>query len=280
MRATANAKVNLGLRVHGRREDGLHLLQGLFQSIDWSDQLELERADEDMLESAGGAVPDGMENLAWRAVNAVRQSAEAAMPMALRLRKEIPVASGLGGGSADAAAALALAGRMFGVSTETLGELAPDLGADVPFCLVGGLAVVTGAGESVSPMPARGGYSLAIVVPPVELATAAVYQAWDRLGGPGGPPVSGRDLPPTLRDLEPLTNDLYPAAVELHPALDDWRDELATRWDRPVLLSGSGPALYAFFIDGDGAHEAVADVPIGARAVAAADPVCRGWAFT
>jgi len=278
MIVSAYAKLNLSLGVHTRAGEALHGIVGMFQSIDWFDSVDISTADEDQLAGPdGSSVIDGTMNLAWRAVNAVRSHAGTSTAVRLLLDKRLPVAAGLGGGSADAAAALGGAGRIFDVGHEGLQDIAPTLGSDVPFCFVGGRAVVKGTGEEVSSLRPAAGYSVAIVVPPVELATAAVYAAWDRLDGPSGPEVNGRALPPSLRDDGPFVNDLYAAAVAVAPSIDDWRSELANRWRRPVMLTGSGPALFAYFVDGDEASSAIQDVPIGARAAEVAAPVDHGW---
>lgn len=278
MRADAFAKINLGLRVGSRREDGYHPVHGLFQSIGWSDRIWLEFCDEDVAETdSGDEILAGLGNFAWRAAVAVRDAAGSDRAMGLRLRKEIPVAAGLGGGSADAAAALGLAGLLFGVPSNDLENLAAGIGSDVPFCLRGGLALVEGRGEIVHPRRPAGGYTVGIVVPPIELATPAVFDRWDELGEPRGREIAASTLPPSRRGEESPANDLYPAAVSLSPALDDWRAEIEERWSRPVHMSGSGPALYGFFVDRDEAVEAVAIAPVGARAAHAAEPVWQGW---
>jgi 4-diphosphocytidyl-2-C-methyl-D-erythritol kinase len=280
LQATANGKINLALRVGALDHDGLHQIRGLFQSISWSDRLTLDTAEADSLASpSGGSVIDGLDNLAWRAAAAVRELAMVAPPLAMTLAKHLPVAAGLGGGSADAAAALALAGRLLGVDQADLGELAPNLGSDVPFCFVGGRAIVSGRGEEVRSVPSPDDYAVALVVPPVELSTGAVYRAWDELGGPSGASVPERDLPPSLRTFAPLANDLAPAAISVAAEIADWRDELSTQWQRTVVLTGSGPTLFAFFVDRDEAEAALDAVPTGARATHAAMPVPAGWAL-
>jgi len=280
MQALAHAKINLSLRVGSLRDDGFHPLHSLFQSISWSDRLELDRADADEIAGWDGEqVPDGRDNLAWRAVVAMRDAVGARAAVRLRLKKVIPVAAGLGGGSADAAAALQLARRAMGGATDLVAALAPELGSDVPFCIRGGTAVVSGRGEIVAPLEPHGGYGVALVVPPVELETPRVFAAWDRLGEPRGPEVAPRHLPPVLRSHGPLVNDLYPAAASLAARLDDWRDELAAAWGRPAIMSGSGPTLFALFLDAAEAEAALDVVPPGARAAHAAEPLSEGWRF-
>lgn len=275
MKAEARAKVNLALRVHPRRPDGMHPLRSLMLSVDWTDRVLLGAAEEDEFVMRGPA-PPREHNLAWQALEAVREATGDRRPVRMELEKHIPGAAGLAGGSADAAAALTLAAAFYGAPPGLAADLAPRLGSDVPFCLVGGMAVVSGTGEAVDRLPLPTDFALGVVVPPVELATARVYAEWDLLGGPAGPPVGGRHLPPSLRDLGSLANDLWPAAASLAGGLEEWRAELAARWDRPVLLSGSGPALYAYFVDAGEAAAAVDEAPVGARAARAAAPWPRG----
>jgi 4-diphosphocytidyl-2-C-methyl-D-erythritol kinase len=276
-RAIANAKVNLALHVQPRRDDGYHPIRGVFQSIDWPDIVGLGPAERDDVVVEGVQVPGDVTNLAWRAAEAVRRSAGSTEPVQVTLRKELPDGAGLGGGSADAAAALILASRRFGVSFDELRRLAPRLGADVPFSLVGGTATVAGVGELIAPLPDASGFALAVVIPDLSLETSLVYTAWDDLGGPEGPVFPADSLPPALRDLAPLRNDLYPAAVALAPELDDWRAELEAAWGVAAAMTGSGSGLFAFFPTADEAEDAVAAAPLAARAARAASPVGYGW---
>jgi 4-diphosphocytidyl-2-C-methyl-D-erythritol kinase len=280
MRALAYAKVNLSLRVGRRRSDGYHPLHSIFQSVSFTDRLELDHSVHDGIVGVDGApVPDDERNLAWQAVLAVRRAVGATAPVQVRLEKQIPAAAGLGGGSADAAAALHLARLFYGAPAELVHELAPTLGSDVPFCVTGGTALVQGRGDVVDPLEPIGGYALAVVVPPVELSTPEVFRVWDDLGGPEGPRLAESALPPQLRDHSPVRNDLYPAAVAVAPELEGWRADLAERWGRVVTMSGSGAALMAFFVDLDEATSAADAVPPGVRAAVATEPVPMGWAL-
>ena len=276
-RAIANAKVNLALRVEAPRSDGLHPIRGVFQSIDWTDEVSVVPAETDAVVVNRGSAPEDESNLAWRAVDAVRSLAGSTSAVRVTLSKSVPQGAGLGGGSADAAAALILASRRFGIGFDDVRSLAYQLGADVPFALVGGTAIVGGIGELVSPEPDADGFGLAIVVPDLVLATPAVYAAWDELEGPSGPAYPEPSLPPSLRDLAPLVNDLYPAAVAVAPELDDWRAELEGSWGIPVAMTGSGSGLFAYFPTVDEAEDAVGVVPIPTRAVKAVAPVDHGW---
>ncbi|NND03107.1 MAG: hypothetical protein HKN91_09995 [Acidimicrobiia bacterium] len=274
--AVACAKVNFSLRVGAVEANGLHRVSGLFQSIDWIDRLTAEWSEEDEIVSMhGGPVIAEKENLAWRAAELMRREAGSDRRLRIALHKNIPAAAGLGGGSADAAAALAAVGYMFGVAPTT--ELAAQLGSDVPFCLQGGTAEVGATGETVSARDLPTGFALGLVVPPVEISTADVFAEWDALGAPEGRPIGGTDLPPALRSGGPLINDLHPAAAAVAPILEEWRIELEARWGRPVLVTGSGPTLFAFFLDRGEATAAIDAIPPGARAATAAEPVPFGW---
>ena len=275
--AVANAKVNLALEVEPPNDNGYHPIRGLFQSVDWSDEVELDDAERDGVVVDTDLAPEDESNLAWRAAVAVREAAGSTDAIELSLRKSVPNGAGLGGGSADAAAALMLASRRFGVPLDDLRTLAYALGADVPFALVGGTAVVGGIGELVSPLPDATGFAFAIVVPELILEAGSVYRAWDESDGPTGPVFPEASLPPELRDLAPLANDLYPAAVSIAPQLDDLRAELEGAWGMPVAMTGSGSALFTYLPTIDEAEDAVAQNPVPARAARAAIPVDHGW---
>lgn len=275
--AIANAKINLALRVQPRRDDGYHPVRGVFQSIDWSDEVAVAPAEFDAMVVSHGSAPEDESNLAWRAVDAVRTLSGSSGAVRVALSKSVPHSAGLGGGSADAAAALILASRYFGVGFDDVRSLAYELGADVPFALVGGTAIVGGIGELLSPQPDAGDFALAIVVPELVLSSPAVYAAWDQLDGPSGPEHPEALLPPSLRGYAPLVNDLYPAAVSVAPELDDWRAELEGAWGVSVAMTGSGSALFAYFPTVGEAEDALAAVPIPAREAKAASPVDHGW---
>lgn len=272
----APAKVNLDLRVAAADASGLHPLRSIVQTIELCDRLRIEEGDEDVLRIGDAGVPDDEDNLIWKAVKALGW--EGRPPLDITLEKRVPVAAGLGGGSADAAATLlAVGGEMGRLPPRSLQTAAAAVGADVPFLLVGGTARIEGYGERITALDPLGGLGVAVVVPPFELATAAVYRQWDEMGGPTGPEFGGRLLPPPLRRLGELRNDLTPAAIALRPDLGDWMRDLGGRWSTPVMMSGSGPACFAFFVDPDEAGEA-AEGAGESRAAAAAGLRARGAA--
>lgn len=214
--ALAPAKLTLTLRIVGTRPDGYHLIDAEMVTIDLADELEISEGD--ALEVRGlDGVPDGDANLVRRALRAAGRHAH------VRLVKRIPTGGGLGGGSADAAAIL----RWAGVSDVAV---AAELGADVPFCLVGGRARVTGIGEVIEPLPFES-RQFTLLTPPFGVSTAAVYSRWDELGGPRG------DGP----------NDLEPAALTVEPRLAEWRDRLGNATGRTPVLAGSGST---WFVEG------------------------------
>jgi 4-diphosphocytidyl-2-C-methyl-D-erythritol kinase len=205
------------LRVVGVRPDGYHLLDAEMVTVDLADRLEFRPGDELEItgQAAGGevALPAGADNLVCRALTRVDRKA------AVRLVKRIPAGAGLGGGSADAAAVL----RWAGVADL---QLAAGLGADVPFCLIGGRARVTGVGEQVRPLALEemAGRAYTLLTPPFGISTAMVYQAWDRLGGPTGPGPNDLEMPALLVD----------------PRLAAWRDRLGDATGQTPVLAGSG----------------------------------------
>lgn len=275
MNGRAYAKVNLSLRVGALGDDGLHSIFSLAQSIDWADQMTLVRTEGgDTFVIRGADLEADEDNLAWRAVSQMRAGSQPAV--CLELDKSIAVAAGLGGGSADAALGLALGADLFRRSPNDAVAAAADLGADVAFCLAGGTALLEGTGDRVNPLPAADDFAVAIIVPPFELATPAVYGRWDELDGPVGSQIAARHLPASLREHAPLINDLQPAAVDLVPELADWISETASAWGQPVAMSGSGPSLFSLFGTVDEAADAVTAVG-GVRASAAARPVPVGW---
>jgi 4-diphosphocytidyl-2-C-methyl-D-erythritol kinase len=221
----ARAKLTLSLRVTGVRSDGYHLIDSEMVTLDLADRLHFSEGEGLTITGlgAGGAVPAGPENLVRRALDAVGRTA------AVRLEKRIPTGGGLGGGSADAAAVL----RWAGVTDL---PTAARLGADVPFCLVGGRARVRGVGEIVEPLPFDevAGRPYTLLVPPLHVSTVEVYRAWDRLGGPVGE----------------HGNDLEPAALAVAPELAEWRERLGRATGHTPRLAGSGATWFV-----PGSHE-------------------------
>jgi 4-diphosphocytidyl-2-C-methyl-D-erythritol kinase len=278
----APAKVNLSLEVRSPDSSGMHPLRSLVQTIEWCDRLTMEEAEDDHLDIRGADLPEGGDNLVWKAVAALRQKAERDRPgikvmkLHITLEKSIAVAAGLGGGSADAAAALLALAALTRLDPQILDELAPTVGADVPVLLTGGSVWMEGHGDRLTLASLVPAFSVGVAVPDLFLTSAEVYRRWDQLEYPTGPALEGRALPPALRELAPLRNDLFPAAVAIRPELADWASELARAWERPVAMTGSGPALFAYFADLDEAEQAVRSISPRARSCRAAMPRATG----
>jgi 4-diphosphocytidyl-2-C-methyl-D-erythritol kinase len=263
-RALAPAKVNLGLFLGPARSgDGRHELVTVMQSISLADELTLEPAPDSGVGDellCPGVPGDPRENLAWRAMSMFRASTGwRAPPLRLSIVKRIPVAAGLGGGSADAAAALRLASHASGLGdTNLLRSLAGQLGADVPAQVSPGRWLATGAGEQLHELvPPSSRFGLLVLALPTGLSTAAVYAEADRLGlarAPGELRRRLRELRAALEHGEPLPadgallqNDLQPAAVSLCPAIADELDRAREAGAEPALVSGSGPTVVGLF---------------------------------
>jgi 4-diphosphocytidyl-2-C-methyl-D-erythritol kinase len=257
----AYAKLNLVLHVGRPRADGLHPLCSVFGSVDLADTVEAEVADsggEDSVECPGviGA------NLAAAALIALRRRVPSLPPLRIKIDKRIPVAAGLGGGSADAAAVLRAANRISErpVSTGALRELAAGLGSDVPSQIEPRHALVQGIGEIVEPVELA---PLGVVLAPQHegLSTAEVYAQLDRMRG-WREPLDPQPLREFVRGPEPgaLDNDLQPAALALRPELAQVLDVLRETGALGTLVSGSGPTCFGVFADREQADRAARHV--------------------
>jgi 4-diphosphocytidyl-2-C-methyl-D-erythritol kinase len=266
----APAKLNLALHVVGRRPDRYHELESLVVFADLGDELEAEPAANDRLTITGpfaAGLGTGETNLVNRAVAAFRRQWPEAVPsgLSLRLRKNLPVAAGLGGGSADAAAALRL---MTGLATQpipmpALLEVAASLGADVPTCLVCRPAIVTGIGEHVSPLRDFPALHVVLVNPLVPVLTADVFRRLENHQNPVLPLLPDPLTRPAQLGLwlEGTRNDLEPAAISLVPAIG----ELVARLRHLsgcmlARMSGSGATVFGLFGSSALAHQAAHDL--------------------
>ena len=254
----APAKLNLCLFLGPRRGDGLHELCSLFEPLALADGIEVADAERDEVVCAG---VEG-ENLAAAALEGLRRLGWQRGPLRIEIDKRIPVAAGLGGGSADAAAVLRLAaGEVAGLE-----ELAAELGADVPSQLDPALALVRGAGERIAPLPRPRPHAVVLLPGGGGLSTADVFAEADRLGlgrgaeelerlserlldaaGAGASPLDYGDL---------LENDLEPAARSLRPDVGTALDALREAGAPLAMLTGSGPTAFGLFPDLATAHAA------------------------
>jgi len=272
LRINAYAKINLSLEVIGRRDDGYHEIATILQTVDLADTVTLQMGGGLTVECDDASL-SGEGNIVWRAAVVLANHAGIAPNVHIGIEKRIPVAAGLGGGSADAAAALRGLNRLWGLnlSQEDLASVAASLGSDVPFLVNGGAALATGRGEQVRALSAPDGLAVLLVTPAqtIEGKTPTLYGAlrsWDfsdgaethRLTGS----VSGGNL--TSGDCR---NAFARAALEIFPGLADVWERTGAITRHPPQLSGAGPAIFCMPSD-EGEHNWVADAlrDTGARA--------------
>ncbi len=265
----AQAKVNLWLNVVGRRANGYHLLHSLIGFADLADTIEAAPAEELSLTLQGPGAPAlsaEPDNLVLRAASLLASEAGVPAHAALRLDKRIPMAAGLGGGSADAAATLRLLCRLWhlDLAPSDLLELAARLGADVPMCLVGRSAVATGIGEQLEAAPSPPACGLLLVNPGVALATPAVFAARQGSFSKAAPLESPwSDLSGFVHALALRGNDLTAAAVALQPVVGEVLSVLRqSPGVRYAAMSGSGATCFALYDTLFDARRAAAPLPI------------------
>jgi 4-diphosphocytidyl-2-C-methyl-D-erythritol kinase len=257
----APAKLNLCLFVGPPRDDGLHEIRPLFEPLSLADELEVSESsrDEVVCREVGG------ENLAAAALRSLRERGWEGPPLRIEISKRIPLAGGLGGGSADAGAVLRFAGDVDGVE-----EVAQGLGADVLSQLHPAFALIGGAGERIEPLPPPGEHAIVLLPQRQGLRTADVYAEADRLGlgrnvgelealagrlreaaGGGASPLAYAAL---------LINDLEPAALSLRPEIEAGLESLRGAGAVQALISGSGPTAFGLFADLGAADAAAAEL--------------------
>ncbi len=269
----APAKLNLCLYVGPRRDDGLHEIRSLFEPLELADELQLSEADADEVICEGIEGPD----LTAKALAALRESGWSGPPLRIEVTKRVPVAAGLGGGSADAAAVLRLARG----EVEGLRAIAAEIGADVPSQLQPRACLVAGAGEVIEPAPPPAEHGVVLIPQPEGLATAKVYAEADRLGTPRGESEL-EAIRRRLRDAvdeggspleyrEHLVNDLQPAAISLRPQIEEALSALEDAGAGHAMVTGSGPTAFGLYPTVDAAlaaAEALRDQYPGAIATA------------
>ncbi len=257
VRVRVAGKVNLALRSGPRREDGYHPLATVFQAVSVFDEVEASWAESGrfsvrVLGEQAHLVPTDDTNLAVRAARLLAAVVgDPKLGAELVIRKAIPVTGGMAGGSADAAGALLACAVLWDldISPDELGELGTQLGADVPFCLVGGTALGTGRGDQLAPVLSRGTYHWVLGFSDAELSTPAVFAKFDQLGLCTAPLEVPAELLNALVSGDPaalgrtLTNDLQPAALALRPQLRHVLDAGVEYGAIGAMVSGSGPTV-------------------------------------
>ncbi|MBF0424230.1 MAG: 4-(cytidine 5'-diphospho)-2-C-methyl-D-erythritol kinase [Magnetococcales bacterium] len=248
---SAPAKVNLGLRVVGRRVDGYHLLRSVMTFFPWSDRLTFTLTDDALirLESRPPVTTRPGENLVYRAAEKLQYLAGGRRGVIIRLEKSIPAAAGLGGGSSDAATTLLALNRLWGLelSAEALSTMGLAMGADIPVFLGGHAALAEGVGERLTPLPHLPVAPLLVIHPGVALSTRLVFE---RFAGQLTNDESPISIPDARRGegLVPLPgNDLEPVALALAPVIGEVMEALRRAGAEAVRMSGSGAAAFGVF---------------------------------
>jgi 4-diphosphocytidyl-2-C-methyl-D-erythritol kinase len=272
-RIRTNAKVNLFLRVLGKRVDGYHEVETILQVIRLADEIEVTPTDSGRLEiemgwldGGAGELPPEADNLMMRAAQRLVQEGATQSGARILVKKRIPIGAGLGGGSGNAAGALVVLSEMWGLDLERerLSELAADVGSDVPYCIEGGTALATARGEKLTPLPSPERLWIVLGITDEPMLTRAVYDAWDDL--PPAEEVSSAVMTMALGagDADEvaslLHNDLEPAVFELRPELEKKKEALAEAGALGACVSGSGPTVYGVAADEEHAREVAANV--------------------
>ncbi len=254
-----NAKINLSLDVTGRRDDGYHLVEMIMQSLDLCDELTME-----ILPGKQGVISletdlEGLEtdgrNLACRAIRALSDRFDVKDGVRMHLSKRIPMAAGLAGGSADCAGALKLANEMLscGLSEEQLRQIGVALGADVPYCIMGGTALAQGIGEVLSPLPAMPECGILLAKPDISISTGPVYQAIDSMASYPHPDTKGMIDALQSGDIEKICgcmkNVLEMVTGEKYPVIGSLEQQMIGQGALGAMMSGSGPTVFGIFED-------------------------------
>lgn len=250
------AKINWSLDILGRREDGYHLMDMVMQLIELHDDISIEQSDTLSLKVDGRVrVPDTDDNLVLRAAQALRDYAGIQKGAAISLHKRIPVCAGLGGGSADAACVLHGLNKLWELHypLETLCEIGVKLGADIPFCLTGGLMRAEGIGEVLSPRPCKRSFPLVVIQPCRGLSTRDVFTSLHEM------PETDWEHPDTASVIQALSegnlrllsaslgNTLQPVSEKMRPEIHKCINMLKEHGARAAQMTGSGSAIYGVF---------------------------------
>jgi len=260
------AKINLALAVTGRRPDGYHNIETVFQTIDLSDELELRNSAEISLSCEG--LPDVSEkdNIVWKAAFALAERTGERRGAAITLRKKIPSGAGLGGGSGNAAATLLGLRRLWNadIPDSDINAIAATLGSDVPFFLMGGAALGKGRGDILSGLPDFQPQHIVVIFPGISVSTASAYRALN-LG------LTSRDSGHKIQSFLCLAkngslwqagmfNDFETAILPSHPEIAEAKSFLEKRGSISTLLSGSGSSVFGFFLSEESARAAAVSV--------------------
>ncbi|MCR5501177.1 MAG: 4-(cytidine 5'-diphospho)-2-C-methyl-D-erythritol kinase [Acetatifactor sp.] len=259
----AYAKINLSLDVVGRLANGYHEVRMIMQTVGIHDTLTFEKTEGGIvLSSDAGELPLGEDNLIYKAAKLVRETYGISGGVKVHLEKRIPVAAGMAGGSTDAAATLKAMNLLYdlGLSEEDLCWLGVKLGADVPYCIMGGTALSEGIGEVLTKLAPMPECVLLVAKPDINVSTKEVYQALDSQSVPWHPDVDGMRQAIEEGRLEGiysrLGNVLETVTVAKHPIVSEIKQEMLGNGALGSLMSGSGPSVFGIFDDEEKARAA------------------------
>lgn len=259
----AYAKINLSLDVVGRLANGYHEVRMIMQTVGIHDTLTFEKTEgEIVLSSDAGELPLGEDNLIYKAARLVKETHGISGGVKVHLEKRIPVAAGMAGGSTDAAATLKAMNLLYdlGLSEEDLCWLGVKLGADVPYCIMGGTALSEGIGEVLTKLAPMPECVLLVAKPDINVSTKEVYQALDSQSVPWHPDVDGMRQAIEEGRLEGiysrLGNVLETVTVAKHPIVSEIKQEMLGNGALGSLMSGSGPSVFGIFDDEEKARAA------------------------
>ncbi|MCL5058908.1 MAG: 4-(cytidine 5'-diphospho)-2-C-methyl-D-erythritol kinase [Actinobacteria bacterium] len=252
MNVKARAKINLSLDVLGARPDGYHEILTVMQPLELHDKMKVEALATGAIEviCSHPDVPSGPGNLVYRAADLLRSECGCSMGASIYIKKNIPVAAGLAGGSADAAAALKALNKLWGLGLEErqLLQAGERIGADVPFCLAGKTALAGGKGEILTPLPSFPGLGVILVKPSFGVSTARVYSLYDSSPAGPGPNTGAMVSALEKRDFEAvaalLNNVLERVTAALHPEINEIKKALIEAGAAGAIMSGSGPTVF------------------------------------
>lgn len=263
----AYAKINLALDVLGTLPNGYHEVRMIMQTVDIWDELTFEKAESGIVVTTNsGELPTDENNLIYKAAKLMQEEFEISGGIRIHLQKNIPIAAGMAGGSTDAAAALKGINEMYGLgaSLERLMEIGLRIGADVPYCVMGGTALAEGIGERLSRLPDPPSCTLVVVKPDLNVSTKEVYTRLDALQDYEHPDIDGMIDAIGQKNLagvtERLGNVLQPVTMQLCPSVGIICDEMKRLGALGSLMSGSGPTVFGIFDDADMAHAVAAAI--------------------
>lgn len=255
MRLRAMAKINLGLDVIRKREDGYHEVRMIMQTIRMYDVLDIRKKQNPGISLSTNLpyVPSDERNLVYKAAKLLMDEFDIKEGLSMRLSKSIPVAAGMAGGSSDAAAAFVGVNRLFrlGLSQEELMERAVRIGADVPYCIMRGTALAEGIGEKLTPLSAMPEGYVLIGKPGINVSTKTAYENLKLDAVEKRPDIDGMIQDIQNKDLysmtEKMVNVFEPGLMEKYPVIGEIRDFMEERGALKAMMSGSGPTVFGIF---------------------------------